>query len=124
MLFFISGIILLEELGDLILNHVELSRESLYSILRFLLRYLHRIGVIVWYEDTSVLSDKVFIQPSFLISMFKVSSGFYFPLDKYTCIFTDRKFPKLSNKVAVCHGSQTKFSLSLSLPVNADHCET
>lgn len=65
------GIILLEELGDLILNHVELSRESLYSILRFLLRYLHRIGVIVWYEDTSILSDKVFIQPSFLISMFK-----------------------------------------------------
>ncbi|XP_074478787.1 malignant fibrous histiocytoma-amplified sequence 1 [Sebastes fasciatus] len=65
------GIILLEELGDLILNHVEMSRESLHSILRFLLRYLHRIGVIVWYEDISVLSDRVFIQPSFLISMFK-----------------------------------------------------
>uniref|UniRef100_UPI0037E8CCFE malignant fibrous histiocytoma-amplified sequence 1 n=1 Tax=Semicossyphus pulcher TaxID=241346 RepID=UPI0037E8CCFE len=65
------GIVQLDELSDLILNHVKLSRESLNSILRFLLRYLHRIGVIVWYEDISVLSDRVFIQPSFLISMFK-----------------------------------------------------
>ncbi|XP_034535462.1 malignant fibrous histiocytoma-amplified sequence 1 homolog [Notolabrus celidotus] len=65
------GIIQLDELSDLILNHVQLSRESLLSTLRFLLRYLHRIGVIVWYEDISVLSDRVFIQPSFLISMFK-----------------------------------------------------
>nr|XP_046250861.1 probable serine/threonine-protein kinase roco5 isoform X2 [Scatophagus argus] len=65
------GIILLEELSGLILNHVKLSRESLHSILRFLLRYLHRIGVIIWYEDISILSDRVFIQPSFLISMFK-----------------------------------------------------
>ncbi|XP_059202351.1 malignant fibrous histiocytoma-amplified sequence 1 homolog [Centropristis striata] len=65
------GVILLEELGDLILDRVKLSRESLHSMLRFLLRYLHRIGVIVWYEDISVLSDRVFIQPSFLISMFK-----------------------------------------------------
>ncbi|XP_053178653.1 malignant fibrous histiocytoma-amplified sequence 1 [Scomber japonicus] len=65
------GIILLEELCDLILNHVKMRRESLHSILRFLLRYLHRIGVIIWYEDIDVLSDKVFIQPTFLISMFK-----------------------------------------------------
>ncbi|XP_051235438.1 malignant fibrous histiocytoma-amplified sequence 1 homolog [Dicentrarchus labrax] len=65
------GIILLEELSDLILNHVNMSKESLHSILRFLLRYLHRIGVIIWYEDISILSDRVFIQPSFLISMFK-----------------------------------------------------
>uniref|UniRef100_A0A4W6ENK4 Si:ch211-210p4.6 n=1 Tax=Lates calcarifer TaxID=8187 RepID=A0A4W6ENK4_LATCA len=65
------GIVLLDELSDLILNHVSLSRESLHSILRFLLRYLHRIGVIIWYEDINVLSDRVFIQPSFLISMFK-----------------------------------------------------
>ncbi|XP_040898006.1 malignant fibrous histiocytoma-amplified sequence 1 homolog isoform X2 [Toxotes jaculatrix] len=65
------GIILLEELSDLILNHVKLSKESLCSILQFLLRYLHRIGVIVWYEDIDVLSDRVFIQPSFLISVFK-----------------------------------------------------
>ncbi|KAM7015168.1 malignant fibrous histiocytoma-amplified sequence 1 [Tautogolabrus adspersus] len=65
------GIIQLEELSDFILNHVKLSSESLNSILRSLLRYLHRIGVIIWYEDISVLSDRVFIQPSFLISMFK-----------------------------------------------------
>ncbi|XP_039460589.1 malignant fibrous histiocytoma-amplified sequence 1 homolog isoform X3 [Oreochromis aureus] len=65
------GIILLEELGDLIMNHVTQSREHLHSILQFLLRYLHRIGVIIWYEDIDVLSDRVFIQPSFLISMFK-----------------------------------------------------
>ncbi|TKS69512.1 Malignant fibrous histiocytoma-amplified sequence 1 -like protein [Collichthys lucidus] len=49
----------------------ELSRENLQSILRFLLRYMHRIGVIMWYEDIGVLSDRVFIQPSFLISMFR-----------------------------------------------------
>ncbi|XP_071345529.1 malignant fibrous histiocytoma-amplified sequence 1 homolog isoform X2 [Trachinotus anak] len=65
------GIILLEELNDLILNHVNLSRDSLHSILRFLLRYLHRIGIVIWYEDIDVLSDRVFIQPSFLISIFK-----------------------------------------------------
>ncbi|XP_040003008.1 malignant fibrous histiocytoma-amplified sequence 1 [Xiphias gladius] len=65
------GIILLEELSDLILNHAKLSRETLQSLLRFLLRYLHRIGVILWYEDIDVLSDRVFIQPSFLISVFK-----------------------------------------------------
>ncbi|XP_074523030.1 malignant fibrous histiocytoma-amplified sequence 1 [Halichoeres trimaculatus] len=65
------GIIQLEELSDLILNHVQLSRKSLHSVLKFLLRYLHRIGAIVWYEDISVLSDRVFIHPSFLISMFK-----------------------------------------------------
>ncbi|XP_030582237.1 malignant fibrous histiocytoma-amplified sequence 1 [Archocentrus centrarchus] len=65
------GIILLEELSDLILSHVTQSREHLHSILRFLLRYLHRIGVIIWYEDIDMLSDRVFIHPSFLISMFK-----------------------------------------------------
>lgn len=76
--FSMSGIILLEELGDLIMNHVTQSREHLHSILQFLLRYLHRIGVIIWYEDIDVLSDRVFIQPSFLISMFKVSGCFSF----------------------------------------------
>ncbi|KAM4593563.1 malignant fibrous histiocytoma-amplified sequence 1 isoform 3-T3 [Odontesthes bonariensis] len=65
------GIVLLEELGDLILNHVTQTREHLQSILYVLLRYLHRIGVIIWYEDIDVLSDRVFIHPSFLISMFK-----------------------------------------------------
>ncbi|XP_056232533.1 malignant fibrous histiocytoma-amplified sequence 1 homolog [Seriola aureovittata] len=65
------GIVLIDELNDFILNHVNLSRDSLQSILRFLLRYLHRIGMIVWYEDIDVLSDRVFIKPSFLISIFK-----------------------------------------------------
>ncbi|XP_061565123.1 malignant fibrous histiocytoma-amplified sequence 1 homolog isoform X2 [Cololabis saira] len=65
------GIVLLEELGDLIQNHVTQSREFLQSTLCVLLRYLHRIGVIIWYEDINVLSDRVFIHPSFLISMFK-----------------------------------------------------
>ncbi|XP_041839153.1 malignant fibrous histiocytoma-amplified sequence 1 isoform X2 [Melanotaenia boesemani] len=65
------GIILFEEIVDLISNHVTQSREHLNSILSVLLRYLHRIGTIIWYEDISALSDRVFIQPSFLISMFK-----------------------------------------------------
>ncbi|XP_071392694.1 malignant fibrous histiocytoma-amplified sequence 1 homolog [Centroberyx affinis] len=65
------GIVPFEELSELILNLVKLSTESLHSILRFLLRYLHRIGIIVWYEDIDALSDRVFVQPSFLISLFK-----------------------------------------------------
>ncbi|KAM4602463.1 malignant fibrous histiocytoma-amplified sequence 1 [Polymixia lowei] len=65
------GIVPLGELSELILNITKLSRESLHSILRFLLRYLHRIGIIVWYENIDALSDRVFVQPSFLISLFK-----------------------------------------------------
>ncbi|KAI1890192.1 hypothetical protein AGOR_G00171150 [Albula goreensis] len=39
--------------------------------LRCILRYLHRIGIIVWYEEINALSDTVFIEPSFLIKLFK-----------------------------------------------------
>lgn len=61
------GIIPFTELRDLILDVVQLSSESLHSILR----YLHRIGIIVWYEEIPALMDQVFIQPSFLILLFK-----------------------------------------------------
>ncbi|XP_019899679.1 malignant fibrous histiocytoma-amplified sequence 1 homolog isoform X2 [Esox lucius] len=53
-------------LNDLI-PYLELGEENVQSILR----YLHRIGIIVWYEEIPALKDKVFVQPSFLISIFK-----------------------------------------------------
>jgi len=48
-----------------------LSRELLQDILR----YLHRIGLVVWYEEIKHLESTVFLQPTFLITMFKVSVG-------------------------------------------------
>ncbi|XP_021462487.1 malignant fibrous histiocytoma-amplified sequence 1 homolog [Oncorhynchus mykiss] len=61
------GIVSFDDLlSDLIL-HLELGEENVHSILR----YLHRIGIIVWYEEIPALKDRVFVQPSFLISLFK-----------------------------------------------------
>ncbi|XP_062845798.1 malignant fibrous histiocytoma-amplified sequence 1 [Trichomycterus rosablanca] len=45
----------------------ELDHEKLQSILK----YLHRIGVIMWYMEIPALKDMVFVKPSFLISLFK-----------------------------------------------------
>ncbi|NXJ94335.1 MFHA1 protein, partial [Corythaixoides concolor] len=45
-----------------------LSRELLQDILR----YLHRIGLVVWYEEIKNLESTVFLQPTFLITMFKL----------------------------------------------------
>uniref|UniRef100_W5LWH4 Si:ch211-210p4.6 n=1 Tax=Lepisosteus oculatus TaxID=7918 RepID=W5LWH4_LEPOC len=39
--------------------------------LKDILRYLHRIGIIMWYEDIPALIDTVFVKPSFLIALFK-----------------------------------------------------
>ncbi|NXB32014.1 MFHA1 protein, partial [Eulacestoma nigropectus] len=45
-----------------------LGRELLHDILR----YLHRIGLVVWYEEIKHLESTVFLQPTFLITMFKL----------------------------------------------------
>ncbi|XP_055669624.1 malignant fibrous histiocytoma-amplified sequence 1 homolog isoform X4 [Falco biarmicus] len=51
-------------------------RESLASLgrelLQDILRYLHRIGLLVWYEEIKHLESTVFLQPTFLITMFKL----------------------------------------------------
>ncbi|XP_054131028.1 malignant fibrous histiocytoma-amplified sequence 1 homolog isoform X2 [Melozone crissalis] len=49
-------------------NLASLSRE----LLRDILRYLHRIGLVVWYEEIKHLESTVFLQPTFLITMFKL----------------------------------------------------
>ncbi|NWV17534.1 MFHA1 protein, partial [Origma solitaria] len=55
-------------------------REHLASLgrelLQDILRYLHRIGLVVWYEEIKHLESTVFLLPTFLITMFKVSMGF------------------------------------------------
>ncbi|NXC20315.1 MFHA1 protein, partial [Corythaeola cristata] len=48
-----------------------LSRELLQDILW----YLHRIGLVMWYEEIKHLESTVFLQPTFLITMFKVNVG-------------------------------------------------
>uniref|UniRef100_A0A8D0GJ72 Roc domain-containing protein n=2 Tax=Sphenodon punctatus TaxID=8508 RepID=A0A8D0GJ72_SPHPU len=45
----------------------KLDRELLQDILR----YLHRIGLILWYEEIKQLEGTVFLRPAFLITMFK-----------------------------------------------------
>ncbi|XP_067902846.1 malignant fibrous histiocytoma-amplified sequence 1 [Heterodontus francisci] len=40
--------------------------------LRYILSYLHRIGLIVWYQDIQTLERTVFLKPSFLITLFKM----------------------------------------------------
>ncbi|NXE55733.1 MFHA1 protein, partial [Casuarius casuarius] len=42
------------------------------ELLQDILRYLHRIGLIIWYEEIKHLENTVFLQPTFLISMFKL----------------------------------------------------
>ncbi|XP_072277759.1 malignant fibrous histiocytoma-amplified sequence 1 homolog [Pyxicephalus adspersus] len=49
-------------------DHSDLDKELLKDILR----YLHRIGLIVWYEDIKSLINTVFLRPSFLITIFKM----------------------------------------------------
>ncbi|NWH49947.1 MFHA1 protein, partial [Fregata magnificens] len=41
------------------------------ELLQDILRYLHRIGLVVWYEEIKHLESTVFLQPTFLITMFK-----------------------------------------------------
>ncbi|KAK6288414.1 hypothetical protein J4Q44_G00388860 [Coregonus suidteri] len=61
------GIVSFDDLLSDLIPHLELGEENVHSILR----YLHRIGIIVWYEEIPALKDRVFVQPSFLISLFK-----------------------------------------------------
>ncbi|KFP99726.1 Malignant fibrous histiocytoma-amplified sequence 1, partial [Leptosomus discolor] len=42
------------------------------ELLQDILRYLHRIGLVVWYEEIKHLESTVFLQPTFLITMFKL----------------------------------------------------
>ncbi|XP_048861121.1 malignant fibrous histiocytoma-amplified sequence 1 isoform X2 [Brienomyrus brachyistius] len=49
------------------LNSGNLSKEDLHSILR----YLHRTGTILWFEEIEDLKETVFVKPSFLITLFK-----------------------------------------------------
>ncbi|XP_044281831.1 uncharacterized protein LOC123021262 [Varanus komodoensis] len=46
---------------------IHLDRELLQDILR----YLHRIGLIVWYDSVSQLENTVFLRPAILITIFK-----------------------------------------------------
>lgn len=52
-------------------NLTSLGRELLQDVLR----YLHHIGLIIWYEEVKQMESIVFLRPAFLITMFKVSSG-------------------------------------------------
>ncbi|NXM39964.1 MFHA1 protein, partial [Gymnorhina tibicen] len=42
------------------------------ELLQDILRYLHRIGLVMWYEEIKQLESTVFLQPTFLITMFKL----------------------------------------------------
>ncbi|XP_053801832.1 malignant fibrous histiocytoma-amplified sequence 1-like [Vidua chalybeata] len=42
------------------------------ELLQDILWYLHRIGLVVWYEEIKHLESTVFLQPIFLITMFKL----------------------------------------------------
>uniref|UniRef100_A0ACB8G2U0 Uncharacterized protein n=2 Tax=Sphaerodactylus townsendi TaxID=933632 RepID=A0ACB8G2U0_9SAUR len=41
------------------------------TLLQDILRYLHRIGLIVWYEEVQLLENTVFLHPAILITIFK-----------------------------------------------------
>uniref|UniRef100_A0A670HL77 Roc domain-containing protein n=1 Tax=Podarcis muralis TaxID=64176 RepID=A0A670HL77_PODMU len=61
---------------DLSLLHRELSCQFHLThldveLLRDILRYLHRIGLIVWYEEVKQLESTVFLCPDILITIFK-----------------------------------------------------
>ncbi|XP_056383100.1 malignant fibrous histiocytoma-amplified sequence 1 homolog [Hyla sarda] len=59
---------------DHLLNEVMLktNRDLDKNLLKDILRYLHRIGLIVWYEDIKQLLNTVFLKPAFLIAVFKM----------------------------------------------------
>ncbi|KAL2088945.1 hypothetical protein ACEWY4_015844 [Coilia grayii] len=61
------GRVTLSDLLNIHISQGDMNPENLKCILR----YLHRIGVIVWYEDIPSLKEDVFVKPSVLISLFK-----------------------------------------------------
>ncbi|KAM4618072.1 malignant fibrous histiocytoma-amplified sequence 1 homolog [Discoglossus pictus] len=65
--------------GIMELDHLlrEVMNKTGYSyldkdLLKDILRYLHHIGLIVWYEDLKPLLTTVFLKPAFLITIFKM----------------------------------------------------
>ncbi|NWR48309.1 MFHA1 protein, partial [Regulus satrapa] len=78
----IVGIAQSEEMGDHGMMDLQylLSKLSQHEhlaslgreLLQDILQYLHRIGLIVWYEEIKHLESTVFLQPTFLITMFKL----------------------------------------------------
>ncbi|XP_059390596.1 malignant fibrous histiocytoma-amplified sequence 1 [Carassius carassius] len=54
-------------LYDLKKRHSTLDDEKL----KLILQYLHRIGVIMWYKEIPELTGSLFVEPPFLISLFK-----------------------------------------------------
>ncbi|XP_078076963.1 malignant fibrous histiocytoma-amplified sequence 1 [Mustelus asterias] len=63
----VHGSVALDELLRMIDLH-NLNSEQLKCILC----YLHRIGLIVWYQEVETLERIVFLKPSFLITLFKM----------------------------------------------------
>ncbi|XP_041917847.1 malignant fibrous histiocytoma-amplified sequence 1 homolog isoform X1 [Alosa sapidissima] len=61
------GRVTLSDLLDIYISQKELDPENIKCILR----YFHRIGVIVWYEEIESLKNDVFLKPSILITLFK-----------------------------------------------------
>ncbi|XP_028811676.1 malignant fibrous histiocytoma-amplified sequence 1 isoform X2 [Denticeps clupeoides] len=61
------GIVTFDDLLSLQSSQMKLDSESFGSILR----YLHGIGAIVWYEKIKLLEKMVFVRPAVLISLFK-----------------------------------------------------
>ncbi|XP_065448014.1 malignant fibrous histiocytoma-amplified sequence 1 homolog isoform X3 [Chrysemys picta bellii] len=67
------------EYGMMDLNHLlsEITHREHLShlgteLFQDILRYLHRIGLIIWYEEIKQLESTVFLRPAFLITMFKI----------------------------------------------------
>uniref|UniRef100_A0A8C4RIY7 Si:ch211-210p4.6 n=1 Tax=Erpetoichthys calabaricus TaxID=27687 RepID=A0A8C4RIY7_ERPCA len=65
------GIVPLGELLDKI-NENGGFKKLIEDDLKDILRYLHRIGIIMWYEEISTLAKTIFVKPSFLITLFKL----------------------------------------------------
>ncbi|NXG16961.1 MFHA1 protein, partial [Grallaria varia] len=65
------GMIDLQHLLSKLSQHKNLAHLGL-ELLQDILRYLHRIGLVMWYEEISHLESTVFLQPAFLITMFKL----------------------------------------------------
>lgn len=68
-----AGRVSLSDLLEIYLQNIS-QRELNPENIKCILRYLHRIGVIVWYEEIDSLKTDVFLRPSILISLFKVSA--------------------------------------------------
>ncbi|XP_054828986.1 malignant fibrous histiocytoma-amplified sequence 1 homolog isoform X2 [Eublepharis macularius] len=80
-----AAIVDIVERSEAVAKHGMMDRGLLYSelycqyhltsldeeLLQDILRYLHRIGLIVWYEEIKHLENTVFLRPTILITVFK-----------------------------------------------------